>query len=97
LAETLDQVRIGDACAFSLTDREGCERAVLVIQCRITDEQKQKALKDRLRQLVFQELGIECYIELVPRNTLVRTTSGKPSRDATRKRCLERGLRLPDQ
>jgi hypothetical protein len=30
------------------------------------------------------ELGIDCIIELVPRNSLTRTTSGKPSSHATK-------------
>ena len=41
----------------------------------------------RISQLVRTELGIDCVVELVERNTLIRTTSGKPcasTRYATR-------------
>ncbi len=92
LAESLEEVRIGDTCAFSLPDEKGKERAVLVIQCKNGDEEAKKALRGILRSLVLKELGIDCQVIVVPRNTLVRTTSGKPSRSATRKVCIERGF-----
>ena len=45
---------------------------------------------DTLQGLVCSELGIECYIELVPRNTLPRTTSGKLSRSGAKRDFLQR-------
>ncbi|UCD80957.1 MAG: hypothetical protein JSW26_05885, partial [Desulfobacterales bacterium] len=36
------------------------------------------------------EFGIDCLIELVPRNTLPRTTSGKLSRSGARTEYLKR-------
>ncbi len=92
LAESLDEVRIGDACAFALQDERGRERAVLVIQCKNGDRSADKTLTSTLRKLVLRELGIDCHVVVVPKNTLVRTTSGKPSRSATRKVCIEKGL-----
>ncbi len=92
LAETLEEVRIGDACAFSVTDSQAKERAVVVVQLRNSNGTNPRALVDRLKGLVATELGIDCHVEIVPKNTLVRTTSGKPSRSGTKKRCLKRGL-----
>ncbi len=92
VAENLDEVRIGDACAFSITGEDGKERAVLVIQYKNGDRQIKEALTGTLRGLVLKELGIDCVVKVVPKNTLVRTTSGKPSRSATKKACLEMGL-----
>ncbi len=92
LAETMDEVRIGDACAFSLAGEHGKERAVVVVQLRNSNGNDLQAFKDRLKGLIATELGIECHVEIVPRNTLVRTTSGKPSRSGTKKRCLKLGL-----
>jgi fatty-acyl-CoA synthase len=43
-----------------------------------------------MQRLIHSELGIECYIDLVPRNTLPRTTSGKLSRSKARKEFLRR-------
>ena len=92
LAETLEEVRIGDACAFSITGEDGKERAVLVIQYKNGDREAKEALTGTMRGLVLKELGIDCMVKVVPRNTLVRTTSGKPSRSATKKACIEMGL-----
>ena len=51
---------------------------------------KRLALVDNLQGMVCNELGIECYIELVPRNTLPRTTSGKLSRSGAKRDFLQR-------
>ncbi len=91
LAETHDQVRFGDTCAFSVADESGKERAVLVVQCKKIDDDAKKALSDSIRRLILRELGIECHVVLVPKNTIARTTSGKPSRSTTKKTCLEKG------
>jgi fatty-acyl-CoA synthase len=85
LAEAFDGIRAGDACAFSCRDDNGHEQAVLLVQSRITDIAEKNRLAEQLKRMVLQELGIDCTVELVPRNTLVRTTSGKPSRSGTRK------------
>jgi hypothetical protein len=47
-------------------------------------------LRARLQALIYHELGIECDIDLVPRNTLPRTTSGKLSRSKAREEFLRR-------
>lgn len=62
----------------------------MMVQCRETDESKRTDLRERLRSQVSQEFGIDCLIELVPRNTLPRTTSGKLSRSGARKEYLKR-------
>jgi fatty-acyl-CoA synthase len=90
LAEKQSEIRTGDASAFSVPDSDGVERAVMMVQCRESDENKRADLKDRLHGLVREEFGIDCLIELVPRNTLPRTTSGKLSRSGARKEYLKR-------
>ncbi len=90
LAEQQPEVRTGDASAFSVSSPSGDERAVLVIECRESDPDSRLALADRLRSLVNQDLGIDCFVELVPRNTLPRTTSGKLSRSGARADFLKR-------
>jgi fatty-acyl-CoA synthase len=66
------------------------ECAVMMVQCRESDEQKRAGLRERLHSLIREEFGIDCLIELVPRNTLPRTTSGKLSRSGARKEYLKR-------
>lgn len=89
LAESQPEIRTGDASAFSCLSATGEEKAVVMIQCRESDPARRQELTERLNRIIREELGIACVIELVPRNTLIRTTSGKPSRHGTRKVYLE--------
>jgi fatty-acyl-CoA synthase len=90
LAEQQPGLRTGDASAFSVTGPNGQDVAVLVLECRETNEAKRMNLVIRLHGEIRTELGIDCFIELVPRNTLPRTTSGKLSRSGARKDFLKR-------
>ena len=89
LAEHQPEVRIGDALAFSVPGPDSEEICVLVVQCRESDPNKRAALIDRLTRLVRLELGIDCYVELVPLHTLPRTSSGKLSRSKARQNFIE--------
>jgi fatty-acyl-CoA synthase len=99
LAEQQPEVNIGDALAFSVPGPEDEEVCVLVVQCRDSDLDRRTSLVNRLSQLVHLELGIDCYIELVPSHTLPRTSSGKLSRSKARQQFIERHdpvqLKLP--
>jgi len=90
LAESQPEVRTGDASAFAAPDEQGRERAVLVVQCRGSDEARRAALIKRVQGLIRRELAIDCFIELVSPHTLPRTTSGKLSRSKARKDFLVR-------
>ncbi|MEJ5358844.1 MAG: fatty acyl-AMP ligase [Desulfobacterales bacterium] len=90
IAENQPEVRTGDASAFSFTTENGEDRAVLVIECRDANPIRREELSARIRSLIRQELGIDCFIELVPRNTLPRTTSGKLSRSGAKNDFLKR-------
>lgn len=90
LAEQQPEVRPTDASAFSITDDDGSETAVLVVQCREADPRKLASLAERVQQAIHVEFGIHCVIELVPPHTLPRTSSGKLSRSTARKEFIER-------
>jgi fatty-acyl-CoA synthase len=90
LAEQQPEVRPTDASAFSITDEDDEETAVLVVQCREADSRKLARLAERLQQAIHVEFGIHCLIELVPPHTLPRTSSGKLSRSTARKEFLDR-------
>jgi fatty-acyl-CoA synthase len=90
LAEQQPDLRTGDASAFSVTSPNGDDIAVLVIECRANEEAKRADLVNRIHSAIRTELGIDCFIELVARNTLPRTTSGKLSRSGARKGFLKR-------
>ncbi len=89
-AEQQPEVRTGDASAFSVPGPDGQEKTVMMVQCRVNSDPERAELRERIQRLIYQELGIECYIDLVPRNTLPRTTSGKLSRSKARKEFLKR-------
>lgn len=89
LAEQQAEVRIGDALAFSVPNPNGGESCVLVAQCREYDPEKRVDLIDRLTGTVRIELGIDCYVELVPLHTLPRTSSGKLSRSRARQNFID--------
>jgi fatty-acyl-CoA synthase len=84
LAETLPEVRVGDALAFSAPDHEGEEMCVLVVQCRDQDPNRRHTLVRRLTAMMREELGLDCYVRLVPVHSLPRTSSGKLSRAKAR-------------
>lgn len=89
VAERQDEVRPGDASAFSIPMGDN-EQAVMVVQCRQADEASRRSLADRIRSDVQAEFGIDCLIELVPPHTLPRTSSGKLSRSGARRDFLHR-------
>jgi len=90
IAESQPEVRTGDASAFSVTAPDGEDKAVLVIECRESRHAQRVELVTRIQALIRQDLGIDCFIELVPRNTLPRTTSGKLSRSGAKNDFLQR-------
>lgn len=90
LAEQQPEVRPGDSSAFSVSGPDGEEMAVMVIQCRESALQKREDLVNRLRSLVYKELSIPCYIELIPPRSLPRTSSGKLSRSRAKSDFLSR-------
>jgi len=90
IAESQPEVRTGDASAFSVTATDGDDKAVLVIECRESRHAQRMELVTRIQALIRQDLGIDCFIELVSRNTLPRTTSGKLSRSGAKKDFLQR-------
>jgi fatty-acyl-CoA synthase len=90
IAESQTEVRTGDASAFSVTAPDGDDKAVLVIECRESRHAQRMELVTRIQALIRQDLGIDCFIELVPRNTLPRTTSGKLSRSGAKNDFLQR-------
>ena len=89
LAQAQPEVRSGGSAAFSVPGPDGGEKAVIMIECRESEVKKRTELAERLRAIFLEELGLDCLICLVPRNTLPRTTSGKLSRFQARQKFLE--------
>ncbi len=89
IAEQQDEVRPGDALAFAAPGPDTEDIAVMVVQSRENDDVKRKNLVERLENLVRNNLGIECYVELAPIHTLPRTSSGKLSRSKARQNFID--------
>jgi len=90
IAERQPELRSMDASAFFVLGPEDEEVPVVVVQCNISDPAEVRLLIQRLHREIREELGITCVIELVPRHTLPRTSSGKLSRAAAREDYLRR-------
>jgi len=84
------QPEIRNACAVSVPGKNGTELALLLIECRVNTPAVRVNLVKHLHGLIHKEIGIECKIELVPRNSIPRTTSGKLARSAMRTNYLNR-------
>ena len=89
LAEEQPEIRTGDALAFSAPGFSSETTVVLVMQCRERDENVRNDIINRVETAVQQEIGVRCYIKLVPPHTLPRTSSGKLSRSAARRDYME--------
>lgn len=91
IAEHQPQTRTGDAVAFTVAsladDRELC---VVVVQYRDMEATARTRFIQRLTKQLRLELGIDCYVELVPPRSLPRTSSGKLSRAKARQSFIER-------
>lgn len=81
--EQLETVRTGDAAAFAVDDAQG-ERAVVLVQCRSSDDTVRRTLAQAVGAAVSRVHGIEPQVVLVANNALPQTSSGKLSRSAAR-------------
>jgi fatty-acyl-CoA synthase len=84
IAESEPGIRTADALAFSAPGPDGREMPVMMVQCRETEAEEQSALVGRLQGRIYEELAIECRVELVPPHSLPHTSSGKRSRSKAR-------------
>lgn len=85
--EQLHSLRTGDAAAFAVDDDKG-EHAVVLVQCRSSDETVRSELIRLVAATVSGVHGIEPEVMLVPNNALPLTSSGKLSRSAARNAFL---------
>ena len=86
-AEEVAPLRKGDAAAFSI-DKDNDEKVVVLVQCRMTDEDKQLSLRREIGAIVQRHAGVDCDVVLVPPRSLPFTSSGKLSRVGAREGFL---------
>ncbi len=82
----------GRVVAFGMYDEQaGTEEVVLVAETDATDEAERQRIADDLRVRVTKGTAVALrLVELVPREWLIKTSSGKIARGANRERFLER-------
>ncbi len=82
--EQLPGFKAGDIAAFAITTPGGEETPAVLVQCRTSDEEERRRLRDQISEKVRSITGMNCVVELVPPRTLPRTSSGKLSRAKAR-------------
>ncbi len=87
-AEEVDEVKPRDSAAFAISDADGGEQAVLLIQCRISEDQARRRVRSEVQAAARRRAGIDCSVVLIPPGSLPFTTSGKLSRSKARQNYL---------
>ncbi|MGY4494421.1 fatty-acyl-CoA synthase [Pseudomonas sp. TE3610] len=87
VAEGEPDVRPGDAIAF-VTARDDEPVVVMQIQCRVTSPASREHLVRSLSGRIQSEFGVSVDIQLVPPQSIPRTSSGKPARAEAKRRYL---------
>ena len=84
LAQQTSGVKFGGVAAFSVSSEGNEERAVLVVETRENDQQTRQTMIDDISRSIRIHFGINAEIDLAPRGTLPRTSSGKLSRSQSK-------------
>lgn len=84
LAQQTGGVKLGGVAAFSVGNADGQEQAVLVVETRERDPGKRRHIVEEISRSIHAHFGINVLIDLTPRGTLPRTSSGKLSRSQSK-------------
>ncbi|MCB9135733.1 MAG: AMP-binding protein [Anaerolineales bacterium] len=92
VANEVPGVYPGRVVAFGVYDEQaGTEEVVLVAETDATDEAERQRIADEIRVRVTKGTAVALrLVELVPREWLIKTSSGKIARGANRERYLKR-------
>ena len=90
LAQRTGGVKLGGVAAFSVTDSSMEEQAVLVVETREKDPASRQHIIEEISRSIHAHFGINVLIDLTPRGTLPRTSSGKLSRSQSKQDFLAR-------
>ena len=89
LAQQTCGVKLGGVAAFSITVH-GEEQAVLVVETKEKDPDSRNHIVEEISSSIHAHFGINVRIDLTPRGTLPRTSSGKLSRSQSKQDYLAR-------
>jgi len=90
LAQQTGGVKLGGVAAFAVTDTSREETAVLVVETKEKDPDKRLHIVEEISRSIHAHFGINVLIDLTPRGTLPRTSSGKLSRSQSKQDFLAR-------
>jgi fatty-acyl-CoA synthase len=90
LAQQTDGVKLGGVAAFSVSSDGNEEQAVMVVETREKDPHTRQNISEEISRSIHAHFGINVEIDLAPRGTLPRTSSGKLSRSQSKQDFLAR-------
>ena len=90
LAQQVGGVKLGGVAAFSVTAASNEEQAVLVVETKEKDMASRELIIKEISSSIHAHFGINVEIDLTPRGTLPRTSSGKLSRSQSKQDYLAR-------
>jgi fatty-acyl-CoA synthase len=90
LAQQVGGVKLGGVAAFSVSSGGAGERAVMVVETKERDENGRDQIVEEISSSIHAHFGINVLIDLTPRGTLPRTSSGKLSRSQSKEDYLAR-------
>jgi fatty-acyl-CoA synthase len=90
LAQQVGGVKLGGVAAFSISSGGAEERAVMVVETKERDENGRVQIVEEISSSIHAHFGINVLIDLTPRGTLPRTSSGKLSRSQSKQDYLAR-------
>jgi fatty-acyl-CoA synthase len=90
LAQQIGGVKLGGVAAFSVTAEGDDEQAVLVVETKEKDTDARQQIIAEISRSIHAHFGINVQIDLTPRGTLPRTSSGKLSRSQSKQDFMAR-------
>jgi len=90
LAQKTGGVKLGGVAAFSVSAVDQEEQAVLVVETKEKDAENRLHIVEEISRSIQMHFGINVLIDLTPRGTLPRTSSGKLSRSQSKQDFLAR-------
>ncbi len=80
--------RCGRACAFSIGGAGDDKQIMLLIECRTRDPQLLQDIHSTVSAAIRLEVGVPVQLQLVPRASMIMTSSGKLSRARVKEKFL---------
>lgn len=84
--------RCGRACAFAMGGAGDEKDIMLLLECRTRDQKLLEEIYTAVTAAIRLEVGVPVHLMLVPKSTMIVTSSGKLSRARVKAKFLEGGI-----